>query len=48
MQLDLSGFPEEVLAPLEISINLSNSMFNMGLARRLKRRWKMGRWGCTS
>ena len=33
MQLDLSGFPEEVLAPLEISINLSNSMFNMGLAR---------------
>ena len=48
MQIDLSGFPKEVLELLEISINLSNSMFNMGLARRLKRRWKMDRWGCTS
>lgn len=45
MQLDLSGFPEEVLAPLEISINLSNSMFNMGLAREIEEKMEDGPLG---
>jgi len=35
LQQDLAGFPAALLEPLEISINLSGSMFNMGLATAL-------------
>lgn len=45
LQQDLAGFPAALLEPLEISINLSGSMFNMGLATALAAQMEEGPLG---
>ncbi|WP_421341515.1 EAL domain-containing protein [Aeromonas veronii] len=42
MQHDLATFPSDLIEPLEISVNLSSSMFTMGLAAQLDENMREG------
>ncbi|WP_421191832.1 putative bifunctional diguanylate cyclase/phosphodiesterase [Aeromonas jandaei] len=45
LQRDLSIFPSDLVELLEISVNLSSSMFNMGLAANVEERMSVGPLG---
>ncbi|MFB2865090.1 putative bifunctional diguanylate cyclase/phosphodiesterase [Aeromonas sp. MdU4] len=45
LQHDLAIFPSDLIEPLEISVNLSSSMFNMGLATQVEDRMSNGPLG---
>lgn len=45
LQHDLAIFPSDLIEPLEISVNLSSSMFNMGLAANVEAKTSEGPLG---